>query len=114
MEPKILLIGRTQEAIDVIVEELQKFERNVVGSNRMPVIERLIRDEKPDIAIIGAGLPDEDREKMSVFIGQCCPTLPVILIDRSEYTGAYDLIDFVNRKVIEFKIRRKIDQQQSR
>lgn len=112
MEPKIILIGRTQEAIDVIVEELQKFKRKVVGSNRMPVIERLIRDEKPDIAIIGAGLPDEDREKMSVFIHQCCPTLPVLLIDRSEYTGAYDLIDYVNRKVIEFKIRKKLDQQQ--
>jgi len=110
MEPKILLIGRTQEAIDIIVEELKKYDREVVGSNRMPVIERLIRDEKPNMAIIGAGLSDEDRTKMTEFIQKCCPTLPVHLIDRNDYSGAYDLINYVNRKVIEFKIERKMAQ----
>lgn len=35
MEPKILMVGRTQEVIDILIEELQKFERNVVGSPAM-------------------------------------------------------------------------------
>lgn len=108
MEPKILLIGRTQEAIDVIAEELRKYDRDIVGSNRKMVIKRLIRDEKPDMAIIGAGLHDEAREEMTEFLHALSPKMPVHLIDRNEYSGAYDLISYVNRKVIEFKIERKM------
>ncbi|MDP7028535.1 MAG: hypothetical protein QF380_09070, partial [Candidatus Marinimicrobia bacterium] len=32
-EPKILMIGRTQAVIDILIEELKPFGRNVVGSN---------------------------------------------------------------------------------
>jgi len=40
-EPKILMIGRTQAVIDILIEELKPFGRDVVGSNDKDIIKKI-------------------------------------------------------------------------
>ena len=40
MEPKILMIGRRQEVVDILVDELKKFGRDIVGATEQVKIEK--------------------------------------------------------------------------
>ena len=64
MEPRILAIGRLQSTLDVLVEEWERYGRNVTASNSNEKIKEIIETESIDFIVIGGGLPDEDRQKM--------------------------------------------------
>lgn len=108
MEPKILLIGRRQEVLDVLVDELKKFGRDVAGASEQEKIEQLLRSQQFDFVIIGPGLPDHQRDYLTSFIQTIAPDLLVHLIERKMKNKTYKLITFTNNKAIEFKIEKKL------
>lgn len=61
MEPKILLVGRNLQVIEMLIEELRKVDRNVLGANSKELIESHLKEGKVDFVVVGAGLPDETR-----------------------------------------------------
>jgi hypothetical protein len=58
MEPRILAIGRLQSTLDVLVEEWERYGRNVIASNSNEKIKEIIKSDAIDFIVIGGGLPD--------------------------------------------------------
>jgi len=104
MEPKILLIGRRQVVIDIIVEELRKFGRDIIGASEQDKIEKLLQTQKFDFVVVGAGLPDHQRDYLTSFIQAINTNLPVHMIERRKESKPYKLINFTNSKAVEFMI----------
>ena len=65
MEPKILAIGRLQSTLDILVEEWERYGRNVIASNSKENIKEIIETESIDFICIGGGLPDNERDEMA-------------------------------------------------
>jgi hypothetical protein len=111
MEPRILAIGRLQSTLDVLVEEWERYGRNVVASNSKNRIKELIETDSIDFIAIGGGLPDDEREEMVEYISAIDSSLEVHPIPRREETqGPYSFIPFLNNLAIMFKVRRAMDQ----
>ena len=111
MEPRILAIGRLQSTLDVLVEEWERYGRNVIASNSKDRIKEIIETDSIDFIVIGGGLPDDKREEMVEYIAAIDPSLEVHPIPRTEETlGPYSFIPFLNNLAIMFKVRRAMDQ----
>ena len=67
MEPRILAIGRLQSTLDVLVEEWERYGRNVIASNSRDRIKEIIETESIDFICIGGGLPDNERDEMESY-----------------------------------------------
>ena len=107
MEPRILAIGRLQSTLDVLVEEWERYGRNVIASNSKDRIKEIIETDSIDFIVIGGGLPDDKREEMVEYIAAIDPSLEVHPIPRTEETqGPYSFIPFLNNLAIMFKVRR--------
>lgn len=104
MEPNILMIGRRQEVVDILVAELKKFGRAVIGVSDQDKIEQLLKSHSFDFVVIGAGLPDHQRDYLTSFIQTIKPELPVHMIERKVNSKPFKLINFTNNKALEFKI----------
>ena len=111
MEPRILAIGRLQSTLDVLVEEWERYGRNVIASNSKERIKEILENDAVDFVVIGGGLPDDKREEMVVYIAAIAPGLDVYPIPRTEEAqGAYSFIPFLNNQAIMFKVRRAMHQ----
>jgi len=107
MEPKVLLIGRSQQLIDVLIGELRNFGRDITGADNKEDVHDILKSYQIDLVVIGAGLPDEVRFDMKEFIITMIPRLPVYLIERTPDSNPAKMIEFVNQKVVEFKLSQK-------
>ena len=83
MEPKILAIGRLQSTLDVLVEEWERYGRNVIASNSKDRIKEIIETESIDFICIGGGLPDNEREEME--------SISLILTPKYQFTQYQEL-----------------------
>ena len=107
MEPRILAIGRLQSTLDVLVEEWERYGRNVISSNSKDRIKEIIETDTIDFIAIGGGLPDDQREEMVEYISTINSSIPVHPIPRTtEATGPYNFIPFLNNLAIMFKVRK--------
>lgn len=106
MEPRILVIGRSLVVINILVQELEKFDRNAMGAVDRPDIQRLLHLHNPDFVVIGNGLPKNERNELLVFLLNIKADLKIHLVDKKEKPSPYDLIDFTNKKAVEWKIER--------
>ena len=84
MEPRILAIGRLQSTLDVLVEEWERYGRNVIASNSKDRIKEIIETESIDFICIGGGLPDNEREAMVEYISNINSSIAVHPIPRTE------------------------------
>ena len=108
MEPKILIIGRKQEVIDILLEELEHYGRHVVGTNSERIISQYIRSGRIDLVVMGAGLDDESRDRLKSQIHSINPDLAVTMIERSPEGSPHKMIAFVNEQALNFKIERAL------
>ena len=104
MEPKLLMIGRSQQVIDILIKELKNYGRDIIGTDNKEKVYDILKNQQIDLVVIGAGLPDEVRTDMKEFIISIKPGLPVHLIERTPDSNPTKMIEFVNRKVAEFKL----------
>jgi hypothetical protein len=107
MEPRILAIGRLQSTLDVLVEEWERYGRNVIASNSKDKIKEIIETESIDFICIGGGLPDNERDEMESYIATINSKIKVYPIPRTEEKmGPYNFIPFLNNLAIMFKVRK--------
>lgn len=107
MEPRILAIGRLQSTLDVLVEEWERYGRNVIASNSKDSIKKIIETDSIDFIVIGGGLPDNEREEMMEYISTVNSSISVHPIPRTEEAqGPYSFIPFLNNLAIMFKVRK--------
>ena len=111
MEPRILAIGRLQSTLDVLVEEWERYGRNVIASNSNEKIKEIIKSDAIDFIVIGGGLPDDERQKMVDYIATINPEIGVHLIPKTEEkTGPYNFIPFLNNLAIMHKVKKAMEQ----
>jgi len=111
MEPRILAIGRLQSTLDVLVEEWERYGRNVIASNSKDRIKEIIETESIDFICIGGGLPDNEREAMVEYISNINSSIAVHPIPRTEEKmGPYYFIPFLNNLAIMHKVRKAMEE----
>ena len=111
MEPRILAIGRLQSTLDVLVEEWERYGRNVIASNSKDRIKEIIETESIDFICIGGGLPDNEREEMEEYISTIDSNLAVHPIPRTEEKmGPYNFIPFLNNLAIMHKVHKAMEE----
>jgi hypothetical protein len=111
MEPRILVIGRLQTTLDILVEEWERYGRNVIASNSKEKIKEIIETDSIDFIAIGGGLPDDEREEMVDYISTINSSISVHQIPRNEEAmGPYDFIPFLNNLAIMFKVRQAMEE----
>ena len=111
MEPRILAIGRLQSTLDVLVEEWERYGRNVIASNSKDRIKEIIETDSIDFICIGGGLPDNEREAMVEYISNINSSIAVHPIPRTEEKlGPYNFIPFLNNLAIMHKVRKAMEE----
>ena len=111
MEPRILAIGRLQSTLDVLVEEWERYGRNVIASNSKDRIKEIIETESIDFICIGGGLPDNERDEMVEYISNINSSIDVNPIPRTEEKmGPYNFIPFLNNLAIMHKVRKAMEE----
>ena len=111
MEPRILAIGRLQSTLHVLVDEWERYGRNVIASNSKDRIKEIIETDSIDFIAIGGGLPDDDREEMVKYISTINSYIPVHPIPRTEEKmGPYNFIPFLNNLAIMHKVRKAMEE----
>ena len=111
MEPSILVIGRLQTTLDILVEEWERYGRNVIASNSKEKIKEIIETDSIDFIAIGGGLPDDEREEMVDYISTINSSISVHQIPRNEEAmGPYNFIPFLNNLAIMFKVRQAMEE----
>ena len=111
MEPRILVIGRLQTTLDILVEEWERYGRNVIASNSKEKIKEIIETDSIDFIAIGGGLPDDEREEMVDYISTINSSISVHQIPRNEEAmGPYNFIPFLNNLAIMFKVRNAMEE----
>ncbi|MEJ6589799.1 MAG: hypothetical protein QNL43_08355 [Crocinitomicaceae bacterium] len=111
MEPKILAIGRLQSTLDILVEEWERYGRNVIASNSKEKIKEIIETGSIDFICIGGGLPDNERDEMEVYISTINSNIKVHPIPRTEEAmGPYNFIPFLNNLAIMYKVRKAMEE----
>ena len=111
MEPRILVIGRLQTTLDILVEEWERYGRNVIASNSKEKIKEIVETDSIDLIAIGGGLPDDEREEMVDYISTINSSISVHQIPRNEEAmGPYNFIPFLNNLAIMFKVRQAMEE----
>ena len=111
MEPRVLAIGRLQTTLDILVEEWERYGRNVIASNSKEKIKEIIETDSIDFIAIGGGLPDDEREEMVDYISTINSSISVHQIPRNEEAmGPYNFIPFLNNLAIMFKVRKAMEE----
>ena len=111
MEPKILAIGRLQSTLDILVEEWERYGRNVIASNSKENIKEIIETESIDFICIGGGLPDNERDEIAEYISTINSSIQVHPIPRTaDAMGPYNFIPFLNNLAIMHKVRKAMEE----
>lgn len=112
MEPKILAIGRLQSTLDILVEEWERYGRNVIASNSKEKIKEIIETGSIDFICIGGGLPDNERDEMVEYISNINSSIAVHPIPRTEEKmGPYNFIPYLNNLAIMHKVRQAMEKE---
>ncbi len=104
MEPNILLVGKNLDSLDVLKEELIKFDRKIVLATSAETITAQLSQEKIDFVVLGAGLPEDTITAMSQLIADKNPDLPVHVMKKSPGMNPTHMIGYTNEKAIMWKL----------
>ena len=106
MEPRILLMGRLQSTVDVLVEELARAGRSVTGTTSVEAAQAALGAGEVDLVVIGPGLHDEARDLMVTALEATDVTVPVHSAPHSPAASPARSIQFTHDLAVEWKVRR--------
>lgn len=104
MEPRILLVGRQQSTLDVLVEELKRYGREIVATNQPELIQLWLREDLIDFVVVGGGLDDSRRIEIEPLVKSTSPETTVHLLPRMPGASPASVIPFVNELAVLFKV----------
>lgn len=104
MEPKILLVGRIAQIMEILADELKtNYGRSVVSCASKDDVASHLADGGFDLVILGAGFDDETRDDVAAMIAESHPDLDPYLVPRVGEKNPAKLVTTVNEKAIEWK-----------
>lgn len=104
MEPTILLIGKNLDTLEILKDELQKFKRTIFYANSLDSIASNLKNEKIDLIIVGAGLPDEIKNVMVALIQKNAPKIQLHIMERTPGINPTSMIPYTNEKAIMWRL----------
>lgn len=104
MEPNILLVGRGLGTLEILKDELVKFQRSIFIANSDELIVLNLKNEKIDLIIVGAGLPTESKDQMVETIEKSAPNTDLHIMERTPGITPASMIDYTNEKAIMWKL----------
>jgi len=104
MEPNILLIGKNLSTLDILCQELKKFDRKVFYANSHELIESNLKNNSIDFISVGAGLPDDVTEEFVNFTKNIAPETPIHIMKKTSGLTPYSQIDFTNEKAVMWRL----------
>lgn len=99
MEKNILLIGKNSDTLEILKDELVKFNRNIVYANSEKQISSYLVSKKLDLIIVGVSLPTETRNELVGVIEKTAPEELHIMERTPEITPA-PMIGYINEKAV--------------
>lgn len=106
MEPKTLLIGRGLNTLEILREELIKFDREIHVANSNELLQEVLANVEIDVAIIGAGLPDETITSMVDLTRRLSPNIEIEIMEKKPGLKPTSMIGYTNEKAVMWKIKR--------
>jgi len=105
MEPNILLVGRNISTLEILKDELLKFNRSIVYANSDEQITSHLKNEKIDLIIVGAGLPTESRDELVAVIEKSAPKTELHIMERTPGISPTSMIGYTNDKAVMWRMR---------
>jgi len=105
MEPTILLIGRNLDTLEILKDELEKFDRNIIYANSEDLIASNLKNNNIDLIVVGAGLPTETIKNMLELIERIAPKKELHVMEKTPGLTPVSMIGFTNEKAIMWKLR---------
>lgn len=103
-EPKILLVGRIPEIMEILRDELvTNYRRDVVSCASKTDVAAHLDETSFDLVILGAGFDDDTRNDIAAMVNDTHPNLGVFLVPRVGEKNPAKLVTTVNEKAIEWK-----------
>jgi len=104
MEPTILLIGKNRDTLEILKNELEKFNRTIFIANSEESITSKIYNEEIDLIVVGAGLPDEIKNKMLALIQEIAPSINLHIMERTPGITPASMISYTNEKAVMWRL----------
>ncbi len=104
MEPNILLIGKNLDTLEILKDELGKFNRNIVYANSEKQITSYIAKGKLDLIIVGAGLPTETRDELVSVVEKIAPKIELHIMQRTPGITPASMVSYTNDKAIMWRL----------
>ncbi len=104
MEPNILLVGRNLGTLDILKDELVKFNRKIVYANSEEQITLHFKNKKLDLIIVGAGLPTETRDELVSFIEKTVPEIELHIMKKTAGITPVSMVGYTNDKAIMWRL----------
>lgn len=105
-EPRIIIFGRAQSTIDVLVDELTRYGRNVKGTDNQDELRQWVEANEADFVCVGAGISDDARKDAQELVRSLNPDLPVRAAKRKKGANPGRMIGFVNEQAVMYKIKK--------
>ena len=104
MEPTILLIGKNLDTLEILKDELVKFDRNIIIANSEKLIESSLKNDKVDLIIVGAGLADETIDSMKTLIEKTAPATALHIMKKTPGITPVSMIGYTNEIAIMWRL----------
>ncbi|PHS67285.1 MAG: hypothetical protein COB12_03820 [Flavobacterium sp.] len=104
MEPIILLIGKNLDTLEILKNELEKFNRTLFIANSEESIALNLKNKKVDLIIVGAGLPDEIKNKMVALIQEIAATIKLHIMEKTPGMTPVSMISYTNEKAVMWRL----------
>ncbi len=104
MEPNILLIGKSIHTLEILKDELTKFDRKISFANSGELIASHLNNNKTDLIIVGAGLPNEIKDEMVTLIEKIAPEIELHVMQKIAGITPVSMIEYTNEKAIMWRI----------
>lgn len=105
MEPNILLIGKNLDTLEILKDELIKFNRKIKIANTKEMITSSLTNENIDLIIVGAGLPDNVKDSMLKLIEDNFPTIENHVMVRVLGITPVSMISYTNEKAVMWRLK---------
>jgi DNA-binding response OmpR family regulator len=105
MEPNILLVGKNLSTLEILKDELLKFNRNIVYANSEEQITSHLQNEKIDLIVVGAGLPPELGNELVAVIEKSAPTTELHIMEKIPGITPTSMIGYTNDKAVMWRMR---------
>ena len=102
MKPRILLLGKNEDSLDLLEKNLSKYKQSIIKVNSETKTTELLNQNKKDLIIIDTSFTLQERKKLLVKINTINRKAAFHLLGRQDTSAVQDMLSFVKDNLNEF------------